>query len=264
MRTTKNLSLVPVLGVVAAMWLTPASSAQEIFGYTPGTGKPGDIIRIHGKALPEQGPKTVRYGRGAAVLGAVPVVLKWQEDFIKVRLPATMPEGTYWLGVAGKSGDLKFKGPETFVVPKAEPGAKTITGVGVAQIPPAAAGQVDTLPDLAIVGIDDPGKVKAGTTVTVNVRVENKGGGKGGPFQYHVFTTCPNTPCASQAFSLPPRGQVVKIPIKVYVDPAKLTGIAPDYGIHVDFWVGTDQTRLPGTFHDANDANNRHKAFLKS
>lgn len=263
------LVLSAALALFSSTWAAPAAHAQgKIQAYSPGQGKPGDRIKILGKNLPEQGTKQVRYGRGNSPLGIISNVRGWTGTTIRVVLPGNMPTGTYWFGIYNKSGKLKLRGPETFQLQGSQPPPKppavmdtrdqgTVEGLRPKPVTGKLLESARLIPDLAITGFSGYPVATIGETVTVTANVTNHNAGTSG-LPYYVFRRDQNGKVvASKMFKLPKKGQLLKIPLTIYIDPKKVSGQGSTLTFRDQIWVGGSQDTQPGSFKDANNSNNQ-------
>jgi hypothetical protein len=95
--------------LLAALVLVSASFAVQadpvIASYDPSTVSPEDIVYIHGERLMDEPDANLCWGSfgrtetSGTIGGRSPNILHWDERTIHLRLPETMTEGTYWIGV---------------------------------------------------------------------------------------------------------------------------------------------------------------------
>ncbi|MFH0946075.1 MAG: hypothetical protein V2A76_12820 [Planctomycetota bacterium] len=259
---------------LSALLVALSASAQAqpaITHYLPGGVKPGEQVRIKGTEFPDQKDKGVVYGQGAASLGKVPTVSKWSVDTITVTLPANMPVGTFWLGVANPNGNVKFRGPQSLVVTALKPSpsdkmkdkGKEGTVLGKAAQPPNAdmLKKVQLLPDLAITGFSGNPVATIGDTITLRAVIQNQTAGTSALPFYLFHYGKGGQVVRSAAFKMPAKGGLIQVPTQVYIDPVNVSGKGPLLFKEL-FWVGTSQDVKPDQYQDVNVSNNKREATL--
>ena len=78
-----------------------AGAAPVVTGYDPSRVAAGGVVTMTGRGFGSaQGDdRSIHYGRGGADSGTVGRVERWGDAAIRVRLPAGIPSGRYWLAI---------------------------------------------------------------------------------------------------------------------------------------------------------------------
>ncbi len=78
-----------------------AGAAPIVTGYDPSSVAAGGVVTMTGSGFgADQGDdRSIHYGRGGVDSGTVGRVERWGDAAIRVRLPAGIPSGRYWLAI---------------------------------------------------------------------------------------------------------------------------------------------------------------------